>query len=151
MSSPERKRTAIPETPAQVAPSPGPAAASNAPYVEKYWIVRFGPKAHAHDFDNVELTVNGETVICKRETEVCLPDRFLECADHGVHPTFRQLPGETRKITGKVKTFPYDRLREGTRDLFLQTRREGTQITKQNVALYGPDGAPPEQIAQSAG
>lgn len=98
---------------------------------EKYYKVRFHAKSNPNDTDNVTLGVNGEILVIKREEEVIIPERFVECARHATYPQFTQLPNEPRKITGKVMTFPLDILGEGTREEYLKMKKEGTEKTQE--------------------
>ena len=100
---------------------------------EKYFKVRFHAKSNPNDTDNVTLGVNGEVIVIKREEEVIIPERFVECARHAVYPQFTQLPNEPRKATGKVMTYPLDVLGEGTHEEYLKMKKEGTQKTQEAV------------------
>lgn len=107
-----------------------------------YWLVKFNAKATPNDTDDVQLMVNGETLIMQREKEVVLPGRFLENADHATYLHFRQVPHQPRKVVGKIKTFPYERIRKVTKKEFLHQRTEGTKKTRQNIKRYGYDVDP---------
>lgn len=96
---------------------------------EKYFKVRFHAKSNPNDTDNVTLGVNGEILVIKREEEIIIPERFVECARHATYPQFTQLPNEPRKMTGKVMTFPLDILGEGTQEDFLKMKKEGNAKT----------------------
>lgn len=98
---------------------------------EKYYKVRFHAKSNPNDTDNVNLGVNGEILVIRREDEVIIPERFVECARHATYPQFTQLPNEPRKITGKVMTFPLDILGEGTKEEYLKMKRDGTEKTQE--------------------
>jgi len=97
---------------------------------EKYFWVRFQAKSDPTHKDDVELSVNGETLVLQREKRVALPERFLECADHARYTKFKQLPGEDRKNIAHIRMFPYERLEEATAKEFYSQKAEGTKITK---------------------
>ena len=115
---------------------------------ETFHWVRFQEKASADAQENVELSVNGETLVMKRNRPVIVPSRFLECADHAVVPIFKQLPNQPRKITGKVKTFPYERITDkgsggmATQTEFMTMMRTGTQKTRADLERYGIENMP---------
>jgi len=83
---------------------------------EKYFRVRFDPKSSPNDPEKVTLGVNGDLLSISREVEVILPARFVECAEHAVRQTFKQLPGQERKVGGKVRTFPFRILGESSKE-----------------------------------
>lgn len=109
-----------------------------------YW-VRFQAKSSKEETDDVQLSVNGETLIFRREDEVVVPQRFLECADHATHDQFRQLPGKPRKVVAKIKTYPYERLRPATEAEFKEILKSGTRKTRDLIAKHGQD-LDPESI-----
>ena len=111
---------------------------------EKYFKVRFQAKSHPNDSRDVMLAVNGETLLINRESEVIVPQRFLECADHAVYPHFRQMPNQPRKIVGKIKVYPYDRLSESTEAEYFKQKKEGTEQTKDAIRKHGFDLMPEE-------
>jgi hypothetical protein len=117
--------------------------------VEKYYKVRFHAKASPNDPEDVQLSVNGDTLIIAREKDVIIPERFKECADHATYPQFRQLPGETRKIVGRIRVFPYDLLGEATEQAYHKQREEGTRKTKEIIAIHGHDVDPNKLQAQA--
>lgn len=111
---------------------------------ETYFLVRFSAKANPYDPDDVMLAVNGETLVMRREAECVVPGSFLECCDHARHPVYRQLPNQPRKVVGHLKTFPYDRIREATREEFLAQRADGNRRTAEAIRRYGYDYNPEE-------
>lgn len=98
---------------------------------ERFLKVRFHAKSNPNDTDNVTLGVNGEVLVIKREEEIIIPERFVECARHATYPQFTQLPNQARKVTGKVMTFPFDLLGEGTQEEYLKMKKEGTEKTQE--------------------
>jgi hypothetical protein len=94
---------------------------------EKFFRVRFHAKSHSTQQDNVELSVNGETLLIEREKVIVIPERFIECANHATYPQFKQLPNAPRKIVGRVMIFPFDILGEGTKMDFLKQKTSGTK------------------------
>ncbi|HQI02811.1 MAG TPA: hypothetical protein PLA18_16170 [Deltaproteobacteria bacterium] len=107
--------------------------------VERFWRVRFHAKAQPNDQEDVQLTVNGETLIIAREKEVVIPDRFRECADHATYEQFRQMPGEPRKVSGKIRVFPYDILGEATEQEYRSKKDAGTRKTMDIIKKFGHD------------
>lgn len=107
-----------------------------------YWRVKFNAKTTPNDSDDVQLMVNGETLIMQREKEVVLPGKFLENADHATYLHFRQVPHQPRKVVGRIKTYPYERIGKATRQEYDQQRTEGTKKTRQNIKKHGFDVDP---------
>ena len=107
-----------------------------------YWRVKFNAKTTPNDSDDVQLIVNGETLIMQREKEVILPGRFLEDADHATYLHFRQVPHQPRKKVGTIKTYPYERIGKATKKEYDLQRTEGTKKTRQNIKRYGYDVDP---------
>ena len=105
----------------------------------KFFRVRFHAKSNPNATDQVTLGCNGEIMVIQRETEVVLPERFLEVADNAISDHFRQLPGKSRKVIAKVQTFPYTRLGEATEAEYNTMRRAGDKATKEHVAAHGLD------------
>ena len=98
-------------------------------HLEKYWWVKFHAKSDPTHKEDVELSVNGETLILQREKKVALPDRFLECADHAEYVKFVQKPGEDRKVVAKIRMFPYDRLGPARAKDFFEQKAQGSKKT----------------------
>jgi hypothetical protein len=94
---------------------------------ERYFKVRFHDKRHSTEQDSVELVVNGESLVVQRGIQVCIPERYVECAEHAQYPQFSQKPGEDRKCVGYLRVFPFDILGDGTREEFLALKRDGTK------------------------
>lgn len=93
---------------------------------EKVFLVRFHAKAHPNDPDDVVLSVNGDVLVIKREEEIPLLGRYVECARHATFPQFRQLPGQQRKVVAKVQKYQFDILGESTIEEFRKVRQVGT-------------------------
>lgn len=100
------------------------------PIPEKYSRVKFNAKSRPDDEDNVVLAVNGEVLVIEREKEVVLPERYVDCARNAHYPQFRQLPGQPRKIVGKVLVYPFEILGVSTREEFLAQKKAGTDKLK---------------------
>lgn len=113
-------------------------------YIETYFRVKFNAKSHVNETEDVMLSVNGEVLVIRREREVIVPQRFLECADHATYPHFQQLPNKPRKVIGQIKTFPYTKLGEATKREYETQRNAGTKQSKADVARYGFDLDPGE-------
>jgi hypothetical protein len=101
--------------------------------MSKYWWVRFSAKSSPNDPDSIKLYRGIEQLVVQREEEVCLPAAFLEIADHSYTMKFTHKPGEGRKTAGKVLSYPYQKVREGTRKDFLDLRNAGTAATKKRL------------------
>jgi hypothetical protein len=109
---------------------------------EKYYRVMFSQKASPSDPDDVELSVNGETLVIKRGVEVIIPARFKECADNATFQQFRQLPGKPRKLIGHIKVFPYQLMGESTKPEFDKMKTDGDRQTRKFIKQFGFDGTP---------
>jgi len=104
---------------------------------EKYFRVRFHPKGHPNDPDDVCLIVNGETLNIQREAEIIIPGRFKECADNARYPVHKEVPGRDRKVTHWIRTFNYDLIGEATEQEFKKMFNEGNKRTRENIKRYG--------------
>lgn len=104
---------------------------------ERYWWVMFQAKSSPQDPDQVNLSVDGEVVLCQRQKEVPLPERFLECADHATYPQSRIVPNRPRKIVAWVTLFPYTKIRQATREDFEEYLASGTRKTLDDLEKYG--------------
>ena len=100
---------------------------------EKYYRVTFNHKSNPNDEDDVTLIVNGETLVLQRGTEVIIPGRYKECADHATYPIFRQKPNEARKQMGTVMVFPYSLIGEATEQEYLKLLRQGNKETREAI------------------
>lgn len=105
-------------------------ASKNAAKEEKYYYVTFAAKASEQGTEQVQLGVNGKIVVIQREQEVILPERYLEVADHAIVEKWKQLPGEDRKKTGSVQTYPYRRGKQATKADYLKALKEGTAAAR---------------------
>lgn len=111
-------------------------------HVETYKRVIFSAKATVNDTENVILSVNGETLTIQRERPVVLPMRFLECADHATYEMFKQVPGQPRKVTHRIKTYPYSILGDALAEEYFDMKKRGTEKQRSDVARYGRDVTP---------
>lgn len=100
---------------------------------EKYYRVIFNAKGSPSDQDDVQLSVNGEQLLIRREEPVIIPGRFKECADNTRYPMTRQEPGKLRKTITWVQTFPYAPIGEATEEEFLAQKAEGTKKVRNDV------------------
>lgn len=112
------------------------------PPQEKCWRVIFNAKSSPNDTEDVILSVNGESLVCRREVETIIPDRYKECADHATYVTFRQLPDKPRKIMGRIKKYPYQVVTEATWAEYEKMKAEGTKSTKEAIQKHGYDYDP---------
>lgn len=92
----------------------------------KYKVVKFHPKSQENHPDEVVLSVNGETLQIQRDVEVVLPESFLEAADHATYDK-HMVGSSSRKVTGRIKLYPYDTLRDATEKEFKAQRSEGAR------------------------
>lgn len=109
---------------------------------EKYFRVIFSDKTSANDTDDVELSVNGETLVIQRAVEVIIPERFKICADNATYQQFTQVPGKPRKLRGTIKVYPYQMLGESSKKEFFDMKKRGDKQTKDFIAKFGFDGVP---------
>jgi len=109
---------------------------------EEYYVVRFSAKASKSDSDDVQLTVNGETLLMQREKEVIVPERFLECADHATFNQYKSVPGQALKVTSKIKTYPYERIRKSTEKEYRKAKNAGTKTSRAHIKKHGYDVTP---------
>jgi len=122
-----------------------PAAEDDIPvpvYKETYKMVRFQAKSNDNDPEDVVLAVNGEQLIIRRECEVILPGRFLECADHARFPKFIQTPNVPRKVVSTIHKYPYSVIGDATKREYDTQRLAGTQKVKDNIKRFGYGVAP---------
>jgi len=108
----------------------------------KYYRVMFLDKSSPNDTDDVELSVNAETLVIQRSIEVIIPERFKVCADNATYQQFKQVPGKPRKLRGTIKVYPYQLLGEATEAEFIAMKRKGDKQTKDHIAKYGYGGEP---------
>ncbi len=109
---------------------------------EKFYRVLFSEKSSPNDTDDVQLHVNGETLVIQRNKEVIIPERFKVCADNATYQQFSQKPGKPRKLRGTIKIYPYQLMGDATLNDFQKMRSVGNKQTKQNIAKFGFDGVP---------
>jgi hypothetical protein len=107
--------------------------------VERYWKVRFQQRSSQVEPEQVNISVQGDVLICPRERDTIMPESFLEAADHTQHQKSYPVPGRNRKRVVNVQTFPYQRLQEVEEEDFFKMRTEGTKKTKKDLLVYGPD------------
>jgi hypothetical protein len=93
---------------------------------EKVWWVKFSDKSDANQPDDVQLGVNGEIIVIKRNERIPLLDRYKVAAENATYPRFTQLPNEPRKQVGTIRVYPFDTLGEATMDDWNRFRTEGT-------------------------
>ena len=86
---------------------------------EGYQRLKFHSRQSALEPENVVISVNGETIACKRNAEVVLPNRFVECAEHCSYPAYASFAGVKRVEHRKM--FPFTKLGKST---FSEFRRE---------------------------
>lgn len=109
---------------------------------EKYYRVIFMDKSSPNDTDDVELSVNAETLVIQRGVEVIIPERFKVCADNATYQQFKQVPGKPRKLRGTIKVYPYQLLGEATESEFIKMKRQGDKQTREFIKKFGFDGVP---------
>jgi hypothetical protein len=109
---------------------------------EKYYRVMFLDKSSPNDPDDVELSVNAETLVIQRGVVVVIPERFKVCADNAKFQHFKQVPGKPRKLRGTIKIFPFQLLGEATEAEFLAMKSKGNKQTRDFIKKFGFDGNP---------
>ena len=112
-------------------------AEATGPKEEKVHWVMFADKSNEQEQEKVVLTVNHDTLVVGRMKRVPLPDRFIECARNASRPSFRQLPGEARKVTGHVHTYPFTVFEEATWGDYREMREAGTKQSREQIKNDG--------------
>ena len=107
-----------------------PAKREKTKKTEKFYEVIFSHKASANDTRDVQLTVNGETLVIKRQEKIVIPERYIEVAKHATYQTFTQEPGKDRKITGYVNVYPFTVIREATEQEYRDQLKAGNEISR---------------------
>ena len=107
---------------------------------EKYYEVLFSDRIDKNETVDVQLSVNGELLLFERNVKTIAPGRYLHCADNARHPTYIQDDTHNRKITGWVKTYPYQIMKEPydkvknpdgvTEADFFELKRQGDEIQR---------------------
>lgn len=97
-----------------------------------YWVVFAGRQDANKEAESVELRHNGDGITIRRETEVPLPQRYLNAADGAVQRVFEPLRRSTipYREAGVIKRRQYRIVREATRAEFLKYLEEGNNITR---------------------
>ena len=102
---------------------------------ETFAEVIFSHKADKGDTNDVELSVDGQVLTIQRGKKVVLPSRFLECADHGWHHHYEQVPGKTRKIAARIQTYNYTVIRSDVpASEYFKMKKEGDKKTRDEIA-----------------
>ncbi len=96
--------------------------------VEKttYKRVKFHSKSDKNQQNDVVLSVNGHTLLLKRDMPIVLPLHFLEAADNATYDQFQTGSG-ARKVIAKVRLYPYDVLGEATEEDYREMLGEGAK------------------------
>jgi hypothetical protein len=105
-----------------------------------YEFVMFQAKGNPNDNDQVPLSLNGTTMILQREVKVCLPESFLEVADHTIKKQWEQKPGRKRKVVGNIRPYIYQRLGKATLAEFEEFKKNGNAIRDQEFELKARSG-----------
>ena len=111
-------------------------------YVEEYWWVLFQERMSLQEQEDVEISVNGETLKFQRGRETIVPGRFLGGADGTTYFKFTQIPGQGRKKGVRVMTFPYTRLKKSSEAEFKKLKLKGDRKTKELIRKCGYDFNP---------
>lgn len=109
-------------------PKPRPTAVK-----EKYFEVVFQMKTSPNDEDEVSLSLNGDVIILNRDKTVILPESYLEVADHAVRNHYEQKPGQTRKIVGKIRKYPYTRIKEVDHKTYFAFMKKGNEQRDRDI------------------
>jgi len=92
----------------------------------EYKVVVFQEKTSENQLDDVPLGFNGNVMLYQRGKRVIASSGHLESADHGVIKKHKLIPGEERKVVGRVKKFPYVVVRESNYAEFTAYRQKGS-------------------------
>lgn len=101
---------------------------------QKYHWLRFHGKRYEDDFSQVRLCVEGKWLIFDRDRDVVVPDCYREAADHCRAPEYKALPGQPLKHKGYMLRFPYNYVREATREEYVASVAVGNQRRDQVLA-----------------
>lgn len=112
------------------------------PQYRGYWHVTFSDRTNPGDTPDVQLSVNGETLVALRGKKTIVPGRYLENADHGTFPHFVQRPNQPRKTLGAIKTYPYERHGQATREEFIALKEDGDKKMEESIRKHGFDYEP---------
>jgi len=105
-------------------------------WVIGYWYVIFAPAGQKHDTEDVQLSHQGACLQIQRNIKVPLPGTYLEVADAGRFPVYKQNPEsldeskQGRKIIGWVMFYPYTVLGVATKQAFESVKASGDRIAK---------------------
>jgi len=102
---------------------------------EKYFWVVFAARQSASDAENVELSHNGDRITVRRETEVPLPQRFLNVADAAVQRVFEPIRRGSipYRDAGVIRRRPYRIVREARQKDFVEYMESGNNVTRQAI------------------
>lgn len=109
---------------------------------ETYWRVRFQERQSENEEESVKLACNGETLILRRNTEVIIPGRFREIADHAKKQRWVYVPGHNRKIESPIAVYPYQLIGQATEAEYFESLNRGTELTKEMIERHGFDYDP---------
>jgi hypothetical protein len=91
---------------------------------EKYMLVIFAEKTDKNDIDNVEITVNGNKMVCERGVEVIIQQRYLWAIDNTSQPVYRQVKGSGLKRVGSIQKYSYSVIKESTEKAYKQAKEK---------------------------
>jgi len=104
---------------------------------ERFFMVKLQPPANDNEERVAQIGVNGDILLVLRGEEVPLPQSYIEVLEHGEHDHYKFEPGKPRKSVGKIRTYPFEKGREVTREFYIEWRRKGTE---QNTAHWQQRG-----------
>lgn len=108
---------------------------------DKYYLVMFAARGSENEPSDIVLMLNGKRVVCKRDTEVILPEGFLKVADDAILVKTVSNPNNINfRKTFKVKKYPYSKIREATREEFFTMLHKNTEIEKEVVQKREENG-----------
>ncbi len=94
--------------------------------VRRFKRVKFHSKSDKNQPNDVVLSVNGHTLLLKRDMPVVLPEPFLIAADNATYNQYQTGSG-SRKVIAKVRRYPYDMLGDATEEEYQQMLSDGSR------------------------
>jgi len=107
-----------------------------------FWLVKFAGKQDPNDFDDVSLSVGGETLVIRRERKVVIPYPYLVAAENARYPQISQKPGKPRKTVAHVTRYPREVYGQATKEEYLAQKMSGDKSTASNIKKFGYEYEP---------
>jgi hypothetical protein len=100
----------------------------------KYWVVNFNQRQSANEVQAIPLSLNGLELRIQRGVDVCLPESFIEIAEHASMTNWDTRTGDPSipvKASGTIFRFPFRRVREASEEEFKKDLANGNSITNE--------------------